>query len=259
MELPQILTFVIHRKMDLQRGRDGVACARINDVTGTAKVGRPRHAAPLRSGASGREQILDAAAEMFGEHGYGAASTRKIAEAVGVKQASLYYHFTSKEDILAGLLAGTVKPSLDFAAKLPRSNEPPHVQLYALAYFDVTLLCSGRSNIGALYYLPELRAERFAEFRRDRQRLRRAYGRRIADGVRAGSFTVSSTQVATLLVFALAESVISMRSDGSRLSDELPAMIATSCLRLLSCDEDEIASAAAKCKQLQDLAPLTSR
>jgi AcrR family transcriptional regulator len=192
---------------------------------------------------------------MFSEQGYGAASTRKIAMAVGVKQASLYYHFASKEDILAGLLAGTVKPSLAFAARLPRSKQPPHVQLYALTYFDVSVLCSGKSNIGALYYLPEVRAERFAEFRHDRQLLRRAYGRRVAAGVRAGIFTAVSIDVATKLIFALAESVISTRSYESKLDPELPAMIATSSLRLLCCPEDQIAVAAAKCEQLQDLAP----
>jgi AcrR family transcriptional regulator len=222
-----------------------------------AKVGRPRHAPPQQAGATGREQILNAAAQMFSQQGYGAASTRKIAMAVGVKQASLYYHFASKEDILAALLAGTVEPSLAFAAKLPRSKEPAHVQLYALTYFDVSVLCAGPSNIGALYYLPELRADRFAEFRRDRQRLRRAYGRRIAAGVRAGTFTVDSTDIAMLLVFALAESVISMRSDGSTIDPHLPDMIATSCLRLLSCADTAIADAAAKCMRLQELAPDT--
>ncbi len=219
------------------------------------KVGRPRHAPPLRAGASGREQILDAAAEMFTQQGYAATSTRNIALAVGVKQASLYYHFASKEDILAGLLAGTVKPSLTFAAHLPRSKEPPHVQLFALSYFDVSLLCSGPANIGALYHLPETRSERFADFRHDRQQLRRAYGRRIAAGVRAGTFTVQSIDIATKLVFALSESVISMRSDDADLDPDLPAVVATSSLRLLSCPEDEIALAATKCKGLVDLAP----
>jgi AcrR family transcriptional regulator len=174
--------------------------------------------------------------------------------AVGVKQASLYYHFSSKEDILAGLLSGTVKPSLAFAGKLPSSRQPPHVQLYALAYFDVSVLCSTPSNIGALYFLPELRAERFAEFRNDRSRLRKAYGRRIAAGVRSGTFTVTSTSVATQLVFALAEGVIAMRSDGTRIDPDLPEQIATSCLRLLCCPEDDIAYAALEGTRLQDLA-----
>jgi AcrR family transcriptional regulator len=220
-----------------------------------AGVGRPRHTAPQRQGQSGREQILDAAAEMFSEQGYEATSTRQIATAVGVKQASLYYHFARKEDILAGLLEGTVKPSLALAAKLPRTQEPPHIRLFALTFFDATLLCQGRWNLGALYYLPELRAERFAEFRRDRLRLKRAYGRQIADGVKAGLFTVPSVEVGTSLVFALAESVISMRSDGSRVDPAWPQMIATSSLRLLCCDEGQIAEAEREGKRLQELVP----
>jgi AcrR family transcriptional regulator len=192
---------------------------------------------------------------MFSEQGYEATSTRQIALAVGVKQASLYYHFARKEDILAGLLEGTVKPSLALAAKLPRTQEPPQIRLYALTYFDASLLCDGRWNLGALYYLPELRAERFTEFRRDRQRLKRAYGRQIADGVAAGTFTVPSIDVATSLVFALAESVISMRSDGSKVDPAWPEMIATSCLRLLCCDEVQIAEAQREGKRLQQLVP----
>jgi AcrR family transcriptional regulator len=204
---------------------------------------------------SGREQILDAAGRMFSEQGYGAASTRKIAMAVGVKQASLYYHFESKEDILAGLLAGTVEPSLEFAKKLSRTREAAHVQLYALTYFDVALLASARWNVGALYHLPELRADRFAEFRSDRQQLRRAYGKRVVSGQRAGIFTVGSVDVATSLVFALAESGIAMRSDELTLNPKLPELTAASCLRLLSCAEELLEAAAAANKRLQLLAP----
>lgn len=195
---------------------------------------------------------------MFSEQGYSAASTRKIAMAVGVKQASLYYHFASKEDILVGLLAGTVEPSLDFAEELSRTKEPAHIQLYALTFFDVSLLCSARWNVGALYHLPELRAERFAQFREDRQLLRRAYGRRISDGERDGTFTVTSVDVATSLVFALAESGIAMRSDKVKLDPALPQLTAASCLRLLSCDEKSLKAAAAACQELQSLAPAIS-
>jgi AcrR family transcriptional regulator len=151
-----------------------------------------------REGLSAREEILEVAAQLFSENGYAATSTRSIALAVGIKQASLYYHFASKEDILAELLAGTVEPSLAFSAKISRSRRPSHVQLYALTLFDVTLLAGGFSNAGALYQLPELRAERFATFRSDRDRLRDAYGRRIAAGTRAGVFRqLSSLRVST--------------------------------------------------------------
>lgn len=202
-------------------------------------------------GVGGREQILDAAGRMFSEQGYGGASTRKIAMAVGVKQASLYYHFESKEEILAGLLAGTVEPSLNFAQKLACTEEPAHIQLYALTYFDVSLLCSARWNVGALYHLPELRADRFAQFRHDRQSLRSAYGQRIASGVREGTFSVTSLEAATSLVFALAESGIGMRSDDLQIQADLPELTAASCLRLLSCDERSLAAASEACARLQ--------
>lgn len=222
-------------------------------------VGRPRHAAPLRQGASGRDQILDAAAEMFSEQGYSATSTRRIAEAVGVRQASLYYHFASKQAILAELLAGTVRPSLAFGAQLARTDEPPHVQLYALTSFDVALLSSGRWNVGALYTLPELRAEQFEDFRRDRLMLKRAYGRRVVAGVNEGVFSASRAHVTTALVFALAESVITMRADGVGTDDDLSHVIAASCLQLLGCDATDLKTAAAESPRLLALAKPVTR
>jgi AcrR family transcriptional regulator len=185
---------------------------------------------------SGREEILEAAARLFVENGYAATSTRMIAMAVGVKQSSLYYHFANKEDILAGLLPGTVGPSLGYARMLARTGEPAHVQLYALTRYDVSLLCTSRWNLAALYWLPELRSDRFGEFRRDRDRLCDAYGRRIAAGVRTATFAVESVPMATSLVFALVESVIQMRSDGKQVDPvKFPAATAGAVLRLLNC------------------------
>jgi AcrR family transcriptional regulator len=47
-----------------------------------------------------RREILDAAARVFYEKGYEAASTRDIAESVGLLKGSLYYYIESKEDFL---------------------------------------------------------------------------------------------------------------------------------------------------------------
>ena len=52
----------------------------------------------------GRTGILDAAALLFGRHGYGAVSLRMIAEAAGIKAGSIYYHFASKDDIITEIL-----------------------------------------------------------------------------------------------------------------------------------------------------------
>ncbi|MGX0904415.1 AcrR family transcriptional regulator [Roseovarius sp. MBR-79] len=52
----------------------------------------------------GREGVLNVAARLFREQGYGAVSLRKIAEAAGIKAGSIYYHFGSKDEIVAAVL-----------------------------------------------------------------------------------------------------------------------------------------------------------
>jgi TetR/AcrR family transcriptional regulator, cholesterol catabolism regulator len=51
-----------------------------------------------------REEILEAAASIFGERGYHAASMQDIADAVHLQKASLYHHFSGKQEILLALL-----------------------------------------------------------------------------------------------------------------------------------------------------------
>jgi len=50
-----------------------------------------------------KEKIMNAAINLFSDKGYSKISVRDIATAVGIKPASLYSHFTSKEDILHSL------------------------------------------------------------------------------------------------------------------------------------------------------------
>jgi AcrR family transcriptional regulator len=48
---------------------------------------------------SARERILVAAETLFRQRGYNTVTMRDIAEAVGIRQASLYYHFPTKEQL----------------------------------------------------------------------------------------------------------------------------------------------------------------
>jgi AcrR family transcriptional regulator len=51
-----------------------------------------------------RDDILDAAAQVFRQKGFHGASMSAIAEAVNLQKASLYHHVTSKQEILLELL-----------------------------------------------------------------------------------------------------------------------------------------------------------
>ena len=46
-----------------------------------------------------RERVLIAAEALFRQRGYNVVTMRDIAEEVGIRQASLYYHFPSKEQL----------------------------------------------------------------------------------------------------------------------------------------------------------------
>ena len=54
--------------------------------------------------AQTRERVLEIAARQFRERGYAGVSLRSIAGEAGIKAGSLYYHFDSKEDLVAAVL-----------------------------------------------------------------------------------------------------------------------------------------------------------
>ncbi|AQQ14723.1 HTH-type transcriptional regulator AcrR [Corynebacterium glaucum] len=138
-------------------------------------VGRPRKQSPRRRGSTAREEILDASSELFTRHGFATTSTHQIAEAVGMRQASLYYHFPSKNDIFMTLLMSTIQPALDLASDLAESDESPALKLWALVAAETRILLSSNWNIGRLYQLPVLTNDEFAEYHAARAQLEGIY------------------------------------------------------------------------------------
>ena len=55
-----------------------------------------------------KQRILDAALELFAEQGFEATSVLQIADTVGIRKASLYSHYASKQEILEALLKETL-------------------------------------------------------------------------------------------------------------------------------------------------------
>ena len=72
--------------------------------------GHPRH--PGHVGDQTRARILDVALELIADRGFAATSTREIAERLGFTKAALYYHFRTKDDLLAAIV-GTVMADLE--------------------------------------------------------------------------------------------------------------------------------------------------
>lgn len=205
------------------------------------RPGRPRHIPGPDSSLSPRDQILDACARLFVHHGFAATSTREIAERVGIRQASLYYHFPSgKDEILGELLEQSVRPTVDKVARIEGTCPPeaPETALYVLLLLDVRTLTALPHNTGFLARLPEVtRSPAFEPFDKIRRGLEDAY-ERLGHQVVRSHVAVPGTTGEWLLNHA--ETVILMRRSGDRIGRAAEAAIAASGLRMCGASQDQI-------------------
>jgi TetR/AcrR family transcriptional regulator, cholesterol catabolism regulator len=76
-----------------------------------------------------RQDILEAAAQIFRQKGFHGASMNDIADAVHLRKASLYHHVSSKQEILLGILDQALEMLLTRISIITESNEPADKKL----------------------------------------------------------------------------------------------------------------------------------
>lgn len=81
---------------------------------------RPRSRIQQRN----RELILDAALEVFSQHGFRGATLDQIAEGAGLSKPNLLYYFPSKEEVHTALLTGLLDTWLDPLREMDPKGEP---------------------------------------------------------------------------------------------------------------------------------------
>lgn len=109
---------------------------------------------------STRDAIVHKALNLFSEKGYDGVSMRDIAAAVGIKAASLYNHFKSKEDIFDGIME-LMSLNYEMTAtkiQLPHHNMANAVDVYS--QISQELLIEVASKL-FLYFLKDDYASKF--------------------------------------------------------------------------------------------------
>jgi AcrR family transcriptional regulator len=76
-----------------------------------------------------REEILVAAAQIFSQKGFHATSMQDIAGAVNLQKASLYYHVSSKQEILVDLLDRALDLLIERLEAVVNTEDPPDEKL----------------------------------------------------------------------------------------------------------------------------------
>lgn len=102
----------------------------------------PRITAPTIAEHVARQQtaILDAAAELFGEHGVAGTEMTDIAEAVGIARSSLYRYFPDKDHILLRWFEREMEPVIEHCVAIIEGPGDVHRRLRRWLDFQLDFL-----------------------------------------------------------------------------------------------------------------------
>ena len=160
------------------------------------------------------DEIIDAAARVFAERGYHGTTTQAIADVLGMRQASLYYYFPSKEAALEEVCARGTDGFVEGAERVMQLDVPPLEKLKLLI----------ASHLAPIETMPRLRASVFINERRylpdasrrrvgrKSRRIERFFEQVIQAGIDDGSIRAGTdARLAMLAVLGMCNAVINWR------------------------------------------------
>jgi len=93
--------------------------------------------------ANRRSELLRAAARLFVEKGFAATTTRDIAEAVGMRSGSPFYHFRSKQELLKAAIVEGLEAGQTRLAQAVEGIDDPEQRLRMLVRTHLATLLEG--------------------------------------------------------------------------------------------------------------------
>lgn len=189
-------------------------------------------------------QILAVAEDYFANRGYDGTSIRDIAARVQIKPATLYSHFSSKEEILWMLVSSTIEDLHRCQDADADPDASPTAALHAFVYNHVLFQATRRDNaLLASRKSSALASDRFAEFRR----LRKLYEHRLEvvleRGVGSGDFAVQNTKIASFAILQMGTGVSAwFHGDGELDASAVATMYADFALRMVGAARPELSA-----------------
>jgi len=103
----------------------------------------------------GKQHLLEVAEQLFTEHGYQAVSIREIAQASGVTNAALYYHFPNKEALFDEVIEYHANKLAQRLQEAGADADTPRVQLAAMLTVYAAHVTERRSPLFSLRRKPD--------------------------------------------------------------------------------------------------------
>jgi TetR/AcrR family transcriptional regulator, cholesterol catabolism regulator len=166
-----------------------------------------------------RDEILTAAAQIFSQKGYHASSMQDIAEAVSLQKASLYYHVSSKQQILVELLDRALDLLIERMEGVIALPLPPGEKLEQAIVSYVEALAEHRELASILLLEhrslePDLKKRHIPR----RDRFESLWRGLIEEGIQAGVFHCEHPAIATRAILGAMNWTIMWYSPGGPLS-----------------------------------------
>lgn len=114
-------------------------------------IGERRSAAgkdPRASYQNRRQEISEAAVKVFHRLGYTAASVSAVAAELGIDRATLYYYFSSKEQMFDEIIRSVLEENVELAKRIAKSGMSPTRKMRELI---MALMTSYAANYPLLY------------------------------------------------------------------------------------------------------------
>jgi AcrR family transcriptional regulator len=138
------------------------------------------------------QEILTAAAELFGARGYDAVSLEDVADRLDVTKGSLYYYFASKDELVTAAIETLGNDWTARLEALPAQGSPAE-RLRALVRAHIEIAVKEYPAALRLFLTPQdwpaAQQARIKELRRAHDRLFRAL---VEEGLATGAFTVTA-------------------------------------------------------------------
>jgi AcrR family transcriptional regulator len=198
------------------------------------RVAGDGQATPEALGSETRERILIEASKLFARQGYAGTTTRAIADAVQIRQPSLFHHFGSKAAIMDELLCHSLSVPTQVANDLAIAKGSPAARLGRYLRFDIEHIYSSPYDLVGLHRQEVMDLPAFDEWRRMYDQLRAARRRLIADGMKAGEFIELDVDLADDAITGLVLGTLggrSRRALAPKLAAEVLAEFALRALR----------------------------
>jgi AcrR family transcriptional regulator len=180
-----------------------------------------------------RERILLEASRLFATRGYLGTSTRDIATAVGIRQPSMYSHFTSKHAIAEELLRRDLTAGIGAFERLAGEGGGPAVELYRYLHWEVTHDLESPFDLRALYFGVLLDQPELAEGRRLLRRYDALLVSVLERGIASGDFVEIDVSFVKRAVDGVILEAIRSAAQPRRTADDEPDLAASFVVRAL--------------------------